>query len=98
MLKSVTWNFGSKILICVGSFFFSNPSNIKRIEVDTSLLKISKNTAVVEQSICISYMSQPYLFIFGTQKYQIRMLNLVMHLLKNFYCCKWKQTFQVNKP
>ena len=29
VLKSVSWNFGSKILICVGNFRLSNPNNIE---------------------------------------------------------------------
>ena len=29
MLKSISWNFGSKILICVGNFRLGIPNNIK---------------------------------------------------------------------
>ena len=30
VLKSVSWNFGSKILIFVGNFCLSNPNNIEK--------------------------------------------------------------------
>ena len=102
--KRTTCNSSNYFMFSLRVQFLSTHCIDKNLPVPCFLFYSSQNGIEIAHtdwlwSICISYMSgQPCLTIFGIQSYQSIILNLVMHLLLNYCCCKWKQIFRVNKP